>query len=195
MVLIYLVSLFLNIFIYKSEHDNISNFSIKPLKDIQVKDINGDIKLIGDYFKNKKALIFVNVASACGLTKSNYEQLVQLYNKYRDLGLEILAFPCNQFGQQERECEQKIKKFTEDNYKVEFPIFSKIDVNGENTHDIYVNLKNQIETNDKLYNIKWNFAKFLVDSEGKVVKYFDPHIEPFKIENDVLNLISKDKEL
>ena len=151
-------------------------------KEIEVKDIDGLDKKIGDYLNNKKALIVVNVASECGYTNANYKELQELYEKYGEKGLEILGFPCNQFMSQESKCELDIKNFTKNKFKITFPMFSKIDINGENTHPIYLYLKANTEEFNKdgkeLKNIPWNFGKFLVNSEGKVIKFYKPDENP-----------------
>jgi glutathione peroxidase len=160
--------------------------------DITVKDIEGVDKKVGDYMKNKKAAIIVNVASSCGYTDSNYKQLMEIYNDYEGKGLEILGFPCNQFMGQENKCELDIKNFAKGTYKIRFPMFSKIDVNGENTHPLYVYLKyntKDFNENGNLKNIPWNFTKFLVDNNGKVVNYYPPNFDPKDMTKDIDKLI------
>jgi glutathione peroxidase len=162
------------------------------INDIKVKDIDGGEKPLSDYLKGKKVTLIVNVASSCGYTDSNYKQLVELYQKYSEKGLEILGFPCNQFMGQEDKCELDIKNFSKNNYKVTFPMFSKIEVNGENTHPLYVYLKNhtkELNQNEGLKNIPWNFAKFLVDTDGNVVHFYPPHHNPSEIAADLDKLI------
>jgi len=162
---------------------NIPNFN-----DITAIDIDGNKKFIKDFLVDKKIGLIVNVASACGYTKSNYKQLAELHKKYSEKGLQILAFPCNQFGGQEPKCELDIKKFATEKYEVKFPIFSKIEVNGENTHPLYIYLKyNSQKMKDKdgnLKNIPWNFAKFLIDGKGSVINYYPHDIPPKDIEKD-----------
>ena len=177
--------------IYKSKTDKFAKTVIN-FKDINVIDIDGANKKLGEYVTDKKAIIFVNTASECGLTNNNYRQLVSLYDKYSKNGLQILGFPCNQFHSQENKCELDIKNFTKNKFHVTFPIFSKIDVNGENTHNVYKYLKENSELNEgggQLRNIPWNFAKFLVDSKGNVIAYYDPQIEPDKIIPDLTKLL------
>ena len=151
-------------------------------------DIDGNQKFIKDFFIDKKIGLIVNVASACGYTKSNYSQLSELHKKYSEKGLQILAFPCNQFGGQEPKSELDIKNFVCSKYKVEFPLFSKIEVNGKNTHPIYIYLKfNSEKMKDKegnLINIPWNFAKFLIDAKGTVLNYYSHDYPPRDIEKD-----------
>ncbi|KAF5189686.1 Glutathione peroxidase [Thalictrum thalictroides] len=156
----------------------------KSIHDFTVKDIDGnDVPL--SKFKGK-ALLIVNVASKCGLTSSNYTELSQIYDKYKTQGLEILAFPCNQFGSQEPGSNSEIKKFACTRYKAEFPIFDKVDVNGPNTAPVYQFLKSSAGgfLGDL---VKWNFEKFLVDKNGKVVERYPPTTSPFQIEVYIMN--------
>ncbi|KAL6606773.1 hypothetical protein ACP70R_042426 [Stipagrostis hirtigluma subsp. patula] len=152
------------------------------------KDIDGkDVPL--SKFKGK-ALLIVNVASQCGLTTSNYTELSHLYEKYKTQGFEILAFPCNQFGAQEPGSNPQIKQFACTRFKAEFPIFDKVDVNGPNTAPIYKFLKSSAGgfLGDL---VKWNFEKFLVDKNGKVVERYPPTTSPFQIEfKDIQKLLA-----
>ena len=172
---------------------DISPIARIKLSQIKIKDIDGQDKLIGDYITNKKAILFVNTASECGLTNKNYKELVEIYEQYKSQGFEVLGFPCNQFMGQESKCEFDIKNFAKNKFKVTFPLFSKIDVNGPNTHELYLYLKYNTpefrQGNEKLKEIPWNFAKFLVDSQEKVVKYYEPNVEPNKIIPDIEKLI------
>ena len=178
---------------FKSSYDDLKIINSKPthLLDLPCIDINGKEGLIGDYLKNKKAIMFVNVACSCGLTSNHYKQLQDLYSKYSSQGLEILGFPCNQFMKQESRIESEIKEYVSKKFNAQFPLFSKIEVNGKNTNAIYVYLKqNTPEFNDKtkgLKNIPWNFAKFLVDPTGTVIGYFGPSNDP----NEMIPLIEK----
>lgn len=139
-------------------------------------------KVSMENFKGKAVLV-VNTASKCGLTPQ-YEGLEKLYQEYRDQGLEILGFPCNQFGKQEPGSSEDIEAFCSVNYGVSFPIFAKIDVNGSNTHPIFKYLKKELP--GTLTNaVKWNFTKFLVSAEGKPLKRFAPTTEPSKLEADI----------
>ncbi|THG16523.1 hypothetical protein TEA_010566 [Camellia sinensis var. sinensis] len=128
-----------------------------------------------------KVLLIVNVASQCGLTNSNYKELSQLYEKYKDQGLEILAFPCNQFGGQEPGNNEQIVEFACTRFKAEFPIFDKVDVNGENAAPIYKFLKS---SKGGFFGdgIKWNFSKFLADQDGNVIGRYAPTTSPLSIE-------------
>ena len=130
-----------------------------------------------------KVVLVVNTASKCGLTPQ-YEGLENLYGKYKDQGLVILGFPCNQFGKQEPGTEKEISEGCLINYGVSFPMFSKIEVNGDNAHPIYKYLKNRLPGVFGK-NIKWNFAKFLIDRNGKPVKRFSPTTIPEKLVKDI----------
>lgn len=127
-------------------------------------------------------LIIVNVASNCGLTETNYKQLVKLYEKYGESkGLRILAFPCNQFAGQEPGTSEEILNFAK-GFNVTFDMFEKVDVNGDGAHPLWKWLKKQQEGKD----IEWNFTKFIVDKKGNVVSRIAPKTEPFAME-DTLN--------
>lgn len=137
-------------------------------------------------FKGKTVLV-VNTASKCGLTPQ-YEGLEALYQEYRDKGLVILGFPCNQFGAQEPGESSDIESFCSVNYGVSFPMFAKIEVNGKNAHPLYQYLKKALP--GTLTNaIKWNFTKFLIDAEGKPVKRFAPTTEPISLKSDIEKLL------
>nr|WP_311444979.1 glutathione peroxidase [Ezakiella coagulans] len=153
--------------------------------DYTVKDIDGnDLPL--SKFKGEVVLV-VNTASKCGFTKQ-YEGLEALYEKYKDKGFVILGFPCNQFGSQEPGTEAEIKNFCEATFSVSFPMMSKIDVNGENTHPLYKFLKS--EQHGLLGNdIKWNFTKFLIDREGNVVERFASQKTPKGLEKEIEKLL------
>lgn len=136
-----------------------------------------------------KVLLIVNTASECAFTPQ-YAGLQTLYSKYKTNGLEVLGFPCDQFKHQEPGSDETIKAFCQRNYGVEFPIFKKIDVNGDNTHPVFRFLKN--EASGFFGNsIKWNFTKFLVDKQGKVIKRFSPMTTPEKIEKEIQELLKK----
>ncbi|KAG6433210.1 hypothetical protein SASPL_104818 [Salvia splendens] len=159
----------------------------KTIHDFTVKDIDGkDVAL--SKFKGS-ILLIVNVASQCGLTSSNYTELSQIYEKYKSQGLEILAFPCNQFGGQEPGSNRDIKNFACTRYKAEFPIFDKVDVNGPNTAPVYQFLKSNAGgfLGDL---VKWNFEKFLVNKDGKVVERYPPTTSPLQIEKDIKKLLA-----
>ncbi|KAK8660846.1 hypothetical protein V6N13_051754 [Hibiscus sabdariffa] len=159
----------------------------KTLYDYTVKDIDGKDTPLSKF--KGKVLLIVNVASKCGLTTSNYSELSHIYDKYKNQGFEILAFPCNQFGGQEPGSNDQIKKFACTRFKAEFPIFDKVDVNGPNTAPVYKFLKSSAGGffGDL---VKWNFEKFLVDKNGKVVERYPPTTSPFQIEKDIQKLLA-----
>ena len=150
--------------------------------DFSVDDIHGKpVKL--DRYKGKVVLV-VNTASKCGFTPQ-YKGLEVLYRKYHDQGLEVLGFPCNQFGAQEPGSESEIEQFCEVNYGVTFPMFAKVDVNGDGAAPVYRFLKSAKPGLLGSEAIKWNFTKFLVDRGGKVVARFAPNDTPESIAGDV----------
>ncbi len=152
------------------------------LYDIEAKTISGETRSLRDYAG--KVLLIVNVASKCGFTLQ-YKGLEALYEKYADKGFAVLGFPCNQFGAQEPGSEGEIAAFCDATYGVRFPMFAKIDVNGENTHPLYKLLKHDAPGLLGSEAIKWNFTKFLVDRDGKVVKRYAPTDTPQSIEKDI----------
>ena len=135
-----------------------------------------------------KVLLIVNVASRCGFTPQ-YTGLEALWQKFKDRGLVILGFPCNQFGSQEPGDESAIKTFCSSTYQVSFPMFAKIEVNGANTHPVYRHLKQAAPGILGSEGIKWNFTKFLIDKTGKVVKRYGSVDTPAKIESDIVALL------
>ena len=143
--------------------------------DFTAKTIDGDERALRDYAG--KALLVVNVASQCGLTP-DYAGLQELYANFRDRGLVVLGFPCNQFGTQEPGSAAEIKTFCETRYGVTFPMFAKIDVNGQSRHPLYAFLTGQPTQPDGPGDIQWNFAKFLIDRSGKVAARFAPATAP-----------------
>ncbi|KAK7253040.1 hypothetical protein RIF29_37433 [Crotalaria pallida] len=163
-----------------------SNDAPKSVFDFAVKDAKGDLVDLSTY--KGKVLLIVNVASKCGLTDSNYTELNQLYDKFKNQGLEILAFPCNQFLEQEPESSDKIVDFVCTRFKSEFPIFDKIEVNGENSAPLYKFLKagKYGIFGDE---IQWNFAKFLVDKDGQAVDRYYPTTSPLSLERDISQLL------
>ena len=138
---------------------------------------NGQEVSLSDY--QGKVLLIVNTASACGFTPQ-YEGLEKLYKEFSGQGLEILAFPCNQFGKQEPGDESQISEFCEINYGVSFPMFGKIDVNGDHTHPVFKYLKDELP-GMLGKNIKWNFTKFLIGKDGRPIKRFSPTTKPADI--------------
>lgn len=153
--------------------------------DYKVKDAEGNEVDLADY--KGKVLLIVNTATGCGFTPQ-YEGLQDLYEKYQAQGLEILDFPCNQFGGQAPGTEEEIVSFCQSRYGVTFKQFAKIEVNGENESPVYTFLKK--EKGGVLgSNIKWNFTKFLLDRDGNVVKRFAPVDTPEKIEEKIKELL------
>jgi glutathione peroxidase len=136
-----------------------------------------------DEFKGKTVVV-VNTASKCGLTPQ-YEGLEDLYQKYKDQGLVILGFPCNQFANQESGTSEEIQEFCQMNYGVSFPIFEKVDVNGKNADPIFAFLKSKLSGGFLGKTIKWNFTKFIIDKNGKPVKRFAPTTKPHKMEKTI----------
>ncbi len=136
-----------------------------------------------------KVVIVVNTASKCGLTPQ-YEWLENLYKKYKDNGLVILGFPCNQFWNQEPWDEKSISEWCLINYWVTFPMFAKIEVNGKNTHPIFVYLKKELSGILGWW-IKWNFTKFLLDKKGNPIKRFAPTTKPEEMEEIILEYLKK----
>ncbi|KAL4139138.1 hypothetical protein PRIC2_002636 [Phytophthora ramorum] len=132
-------------------------------------------------------ILVVNVASDCGYTDKNYRELQDLYEKYHDEGFTVLGFPCNQFGAQEPGTAEEILKFTREKYHVTFPLFTKVDVNGDNAHPLFKFLKKQLDgfvTND----IKWNFTKFLIVNHEPFKRY-GTTTSPSEIENDIVQAL------
>ena len=166
---------------------------MSSIHNIEVTTIDGESKSLADY--RGKTLLIVNVASECGLTPQ-YEALEALYKAKKSEGLEILGFPCNQFGGQEPGDEAQIKEFCSLKFGVEFPMFAKLEVNGENQHPLYGALlaakpertkSPDSEFEEKLKNygievvdnaIMWNFEKFLVNGDGEVIGHFSPDMAP-----------------
>lgn len=140
--------------------------------EFKLKSIDGEEVALSEY--KGKVLMIVNVASECGLTPQ-YEQLQALHDKYHEKGLVVIGVPCNQFGGQEPGTELEIKKFCSDNYKVTFPMMSKVDVNGDKQDPLYAFLKEHSEKKDK---ISWNFEKFIVGKDGQVAARIAPRTKP-----------------
>lgn len=153
-----------------------------PLYNITARRIDGKPQSIGDYAG--KVLLIVNVASRCGFTPQ-YSELEHLYRLFQKDDLLILGFPCNQFGSQEPEEENAIANFCKTKYDISFPLFSKIDVNGPNTHPLYQFLKNAAPGVMGTTAIKWNFTKFLVDRTGQHVSRFAPTDTPKSLKDKI----------
>jgi glutathione peroxidase len=154
--------------------------------DFEVKTIDGQQTSLSEY--RNHVLLIVNVASQCGFTPQ-YEGLEALYRKYKQHGLVVLGFPCNQFGGQESGTETQIRQFCTSKYDVTFPLFAKLDVNGKDTHPLYVWLKSQAKGILGTESIKWNFTKFLVDAQGKVVDRFGSKVTPAELDPVVAKLV------
>ncbi len=147
--------------------------SAESLYDIKLADIDGKPTTLAAY--KGKAVLIVNVASKCGYTKQ-YTGLEATYQKYKAQGFVVLGFPCNQFGGQEPGTSNDIKTFCSSKYNVTFPLFEKIEVNGANRHPLYVALAGKDSTFPG--DIKWNFNKFLVGKDGKIIKRFESKVAP-----------------
>ncbi|ANA79872.1 Peroxiredoxin [Paenibacillus vortex V453] len=135
-----------------------------------------------------KVLIIANTASQCGLTPQ-YGELQQLYDQYGQQGLQVLGFPCNQFGGQEPGTSEEAASFCQINYGVKFPVFEKIDVNGEGAHPLFQYLKSEQPGPNEGGEIAWNFTKFLVDREGNVVQRFEPRDTPESMKSAIESLL------
>ena len=157
--------------------------------DFEVTTIDGRPQRLEAY--RGQVVLIVNVASRCGFT-SQYRGLEALYREHRAQGFVVLGFPCDQFGHQEPGTEEEIQQFCSLNYDVTFPMFSKIMVNGGDAHPLYKFLKEEKPGIFGLESIKWNFAKFLVDREGTVVKRYGSRDTPEEIEKDLVTLIAAD---
>ena len=188
-ILIFL-SLFLTLVFYTNA-ENLKQTNSKrgdkmnnSIYNFQVETIDGQKQSLDKY--KDDVMLIVNVASKCGYTPQ-YEGLEKLYSTYKDRGFVVLGFPCNQFREQEPGTNAEIKEFCQATYGVEFPMFSKIEVNGNNAHPLYQYLKtNSEDTAD----IRWNFTKFLIDKNGKIVKRYEPAVTPAEIESDIKLLLS-----
>ena len=154
--------------------------------DFEVQTINGEKEILGNY--ENKVMLIVNTASKCGLTPQ-YEGLETLYVEYRDQGLVVLGFPCNQFGGQEPGSEGEIAEFCQLNYGVSFPMFAKIDVNGDDADPLFSYLKKSQKGILGSEKIKWNFTKFLINRDGKVISRFAPTVKPKDIAKDIESIL------
>uniref|UniRef100_A0A0R3RSF2 Glutathione peroxidase n=1 Tax=Elaeophora elaphi TaxID=1147741 RepID=A0A0R3RSF2_9BILA len=169
-----------------------AEISSNTIYQFRVRDINGaEVSL--DRYRGKVVLI-VNVASQCGLTHSNYAQLKELHDKYKEQGLAITAFPCNQFASQEPGSEEEIKRFVKETFNFEPDLFAKINVNGADEHPLYTFLKSQ-KKGTLVDAIKWNFTKFLINRRGAVVERYAPTTQPKDIEEDIVKLLNEHVDL
>ena len=158
----------------------------ESIYDYKVKDIDGNEVAMSEF--KDKVLMIVNVASKCGFTPQ-YEGLQKLYDAYKDQGLVVLGFPCNQFGAQEQGGEAEIKDFCKANFSISFPMFAKIDVNGDNAEPLFLFLQNAKKGFMDTGPIKWNFSKFVVDKEGNVVGRYGSLDDPAALEDDIKKLL------
>ncbi len=154
--------------------------------DHEAKTIDGQMQSLADY--RGKTLLFVNVASKCGFTPQ-YTGLEALYRRFKDKGLVVLGFPCDQFGHQEPGDEAEIQKFCSLKYDVSFPMFAKIEVNGGDAAPVYRLLKKEAKGLLGSEAVKWNFTKFLVDKHGKVVRRYASTDTPESIEKDIAKIL------
>ena len=159
---------------------------MSELYNISVKDIDMNLVDLSSY--EGKTLLIVNVASKCGFTPQ-YKDLQNLYEKYQDQGLEVLGFPCNQFGAQEPGTNEEVKSFCDLNYNVSFKMFDKIDVNGSDASPLFKFLKHESPGIMGTEAIKWNFTKFLVDKDGQVIKRFAPKDGESEIESELQKIL------
>ena len=155
--------------------------------DFECETTGGKKKSLGDY--KGKVLLVVNTASKCGFTPQ-FEGLETLYEKYKDNGLEIIGFPCNQFGKQDPGSNGEITEFCQLNYGVSFPMMAKIEVNGSGTSGLYKHLKKEAPGALGTQGIKWNFTKFLIDTQGNVLKRYASATKPKDIEKDIKKLLA-----
>lgn len=148
--------------------------------------LDGQQKTLADF--EAKAVLVVNTASQCGFTPQ-YQGLERLWQRYKDRGLVVLGFPCNQFGKQEPGSESEIATFCELNFGVSFPLFRKIEVNGAGTHPLYAHLKRQAPCLLGSQRIKWNFTKFLLSADGQSIKRFAPTTKPEALQGEIEALL------
>ena len=147
---------------------------------------DGTTTALSDY--KGQVLLIVNTASKCGFTPQ-YEGLEKLHATHKDAGFSVLAFPCNQFGSQEPGSTEEIVEFCEMRFQTSFPLFEKIDVNGTNSHPLYKHLKSEVKGLLGTERIKWNFTKFLINRDGKVVGRFGSQKKPADIESEIMALL------
>jgi len=156
------------------------------ITDFEVKNLEGKVTTLKEF--EGKVLLIVNVASKCGFTPQ-YTGLEELYKKFKDRGLVVLGFPCNQFGAQEPGDEKEIQSFCSLTYNVTFPMFAKIDVNGPEAHPLYQFLKKEGKGILGTEGIKWNFTKFLVNRNGEVLERYAPTTTPASLEAEITKLL------
>ncbi|MDG2061178.1 MAG: glutathione peroxidase [SAR86 cluster bacterium] len=162
-----------------TDQENIYNFSCLNNK--------GEEKLLSEF--SGEVLLIVNTASKCGFTPQ-YAGLEKLFQKYKEKGFQILAFPCNQFGGQEPGNDQEIEDFCSLNFNTSFPLFSKIEVNGDNAHPLFKYLTSSMPGILGTESVKWNFTKFLINKDGIPVERFAPNTSPEKIDMEIKSLLN-----
>ncbi|KAF4029859.1 Glutathione peroxidase [Phytophthora infestans] len=170
----------------------ICNGEVKSFLDFTIPDLKGHQVSMRE-FNAFPVILVVNVASDCGYTDKNYRELQELYEKYHDEGFMVLGFPCNQFGGQEPGTAEDILKFAQEKYHVTFPLFNKVDVNGENAHPLFNFLKKKLDgfiTND----IKWNFTKFLIVNHEPSKRY-GTSTSPLEIESDIVQALHSSRHV
>ncbi len=158
----------------------------ESIYDIEVETIDGQTKTLDEY--KGKVMLVVNTASKCGFTPQ-YKGLEELHKTYAERGLAVLGFPCNQFGSQEPGDGDEIQSFCQLNYGVSFPMHAKVEVNGDGSHPLFQRLKTSAKGMFGTQNIKWNFTKFLIDREGKVVGRFAPTTTPARMASQIEELL------
>jgi glutathione peroxidase len=158
---------------------------MSKIYEFNVEDAKGNTKPLSNYAG--KVMLVVNTASHCGFTPQ-YKELQELHNDFHEKGLEVLAFPCNQFGHQEAGSNDEIQEFCQVNFGLTFPVFAKVDVNGRDAHPLFKYLRSQQKSllSDA---IKWNFTKFLVDQNGNVIKRYESNFAPKEIGKDIEELL------
>jgi len=159
---------------------------MQSIYDIEVRTIDGRTTTLAEH--RGKMMLIVNVASQCGFTPQ-YKGLEELYQKFKGRGFVVLGFPCNQFGAQEPGSEAEIQNFCSTNYSVSFPMYSKVEVNGEGTHPLFTHLKKNAKGLLGTEAVKWNFTKFLVGKDGSVIERFAPQTAPASLESDLQKIL------
>ena len=182
-IAVLLFAVFMNFIQSKEKNMN------KTIYDFKVKNIDKEDVSLSEY--KGKVLLIVNVASKCGYTPQ-YAGLQKLYEDYNDKGFVVLAFPCNQFAKQEPGSNEEIKEFCSTNYHVTFPLFDKIDVNGQNAHPLYKFLTASLPGLMGSKAIKWNFTKFLIDRNGVPYKRYAPAVKPDSLRADIEKLLKNE---
>ena len=168
------------------ENNDKGVFMTADIYKFEVQTIKGDTVGLGSY--ENQVMLIVNTASKCGFTPQ-YEGLEALYAEYKDQGLVVLGFPCNQFGRQEQGSESEIEAFCQLNYGVSFPMFAKVDVNGDDADPLFKYLKKSQKGILGSEKIKWNFTKFLVNRDGEVIARFAPTVKPKDLTKDIESLL------